>query len=119
MSDVRRNARALATLAMTMGQQVPAERIAVTARDLVPYDEGPIAAALEQHRRTCRFFPQSSELLAILDPGRYGGERVRRPLWAERTACPHWPACRSITACRDRILDEAHEQRIQEAPRAS
>jgi hypothetical protein len=104
---------ALRMLARVMGHErtVTAERIAVTAQDLAPYDEGAIAAAIEQHRKTSKFFPQSSELLALVDPQRYSGTRQAVHPYAMRYACPHTPACRTINACRDRILDEAYAER--------
>lgn len=87
--------------------------VAVLVNDLANTgaDLEDILAALEQHRLEVGYFPRIHELRARL--GLAGtGARKRIDTWGRpMNSCPHEPGCRSMTACRDRILEDARAER--------
>jgi hypothetical protein len=104
----------LNTFAAKQGQIVPGERIEQLIEDCVtcgiPCDEA-LHAAIEQHRLEVGHFPRIHELRARLGLGSTGA-RKRIDTWGRpMNSCPHAPGCRSMTACRDRILEDARAER--------
>ena len=112
MTVVSRIVHALGRLARAMGHQVPAERIAVLARDLGAFDWPNIIAALDAHRQRSTFYPQIADLLPLLrpTPAALRGQSSRVSSWARgsrfvpvvdpdvnghpyRFHCDHVPTC--------------------------
>lgn len=70
-----------------------------------------IIGAMNAHRLEVGHFPRIHELRARLGLGSTGA-RKRIDTWGRpMNSCPHEPGCRSMTACRDRILEDARAER--------
>ena len=77
--------KALGGFAVTLGEDVSEERLALYASILAPYAAEDVLAAIRQASVTCRFFPKPAELIELMTGGK-GGAPHPTVAWQELLA---------------------------------